>query len=132
MPVRSRQSVDPSILLVWSHTPFHTLNIRDFLFVYYTLPPPLYAAPVTVWCYLKSFWIVFLICARTASDIKCFEAGNGFVNYVTVDPDKYRRKTKAVKKTLSIPEWLNEEAEKKHINFSSVLQSALLSEIENR
>jgi predicted RNase H-like HicB family nuclease len=66
------------------------------------------------------------------SDIKCFETGNGFVNYVTVDPDKYRRKTKAVKKTLSIPEWLNEEAEKKHINFSSVLQSALLSEIENR
>ncbi|MDD4564650.1 MAG: type II toxin-antitoxin system HicB family antitoxin [Eubacteriales bacterium] len=66
------------------------------------------------------------------SDIKCFEASDGFVSYVTADPDKYRRKTKAVKKTLSIPEWLNEEAEKKHINFSSVLQSALLSEIEKR
>jgi hypothetical protein len=66
------------------------------------------------------------------SDINRLKAGDGFVSYITVDPDKYRRKTKAVKKTLSIPEWLNEEAEKKHINFSSVLQSALLSEIENR
>ncbi|MDR1134615.1 MAG: hypothetical protein LBL49_00310 [Clostridiales Family XIII bacterium] len=67
-----------------------------------------------------------------ASDIKTIEAGDGFASYVATDPDSYRRKTKAVKKTLSIPEWMNEEAEKKHINFSSVLQSALLSEIENR
>ena len=66
------------------------------------------------------------------SNIKQLEVINGFLSYVTVDPDKYRRKTKAVKKTLSIPEWLNEEAEKNHINFSSVLQSALLLEIEKR
>ena len=32
---------------------------------------------------------------------------------------------KAVKKTLTIPEWLNEEALKKDINFSAVLQEAL-------
>jgi predicted RNase H-like HicB family nuclease len=66
------------------------------------------------------------------SDIKRFEVGDGFVSYVTTDPDGYRKKTRAVKKTLSVPEWLNEEAEKKHINFSSVLRSALLSEIEKR
>lgn len=66
------------------------------------------------------------------SDIKLLESNDGFVSYVTTNLNKYRRKTKAVKKTLSIPEWLNEEAEKKHINFSSVLQSALLSEIEKR
>ena len=65
-----------------------------------------------------------------ASGIKDFMVSDGFVSYVTTNPNKYRRKTRAVKKTLSIPEWLNEEAEKKHINFSSVLQSALLLEIE--
>ena len=41
--------------------------------------------------------------------------------------EEYYRKhsSKAVKKTLSIPEWLNIEAEKKNINFSQVLQEAL-------
>ena len=43
---------------------------------------------------------------------------------VITDRKKYRPK-KAVKKTLSIPYWLNELAEKEHINFSGVLQEAL-------
>lgn len=38
---------------------------------------------------------------------------------------KKRHSKKAVKKTLTIPEWLNEEAEKQHINFSGILQEAL-------
>lgn len=32
---------------------------------------------------------------------------------------------KAVKKTLTIPKWLNDVAEKSNVNFSQVLQSAL-------
>ena len=32
---------------------------------------------------------------------------------------------KAVKKTLTIPKWLNDLAVKNHLNFSHVLQSAL-------
>ena len=32
---------------------------------------------------------------------------------------------KAIKKTLTIPKWLNDIAEKNHVNFSQVLQSAL-------
>ncbi len=43
---------------------------------------------------------------------------------VITDMKKYRPK-KAVKKTLSIPYWLNELAEKEHLNFSGVLQEAL-------
>ena len=61
------------------------------------------------------------------SDIKSLEIADGFVSYVSVNPNQYRRKTKDVKKTLSIPEWLNEEAERQHINFSKVLQEALLN-----
>ena len=47
------------------------------------------------------------------------------------DLDAYRRKhnSKAVKKTLTIPEWLNEEAVALGINFSQVLQEALLQKI---
>ena len=50
-----------------------------------------------------------------------------FVTYVACDTTRYRRKfsSKAVKKTLSIPEWLNDAAVKEHINFSQVLQDAL-------
>lgn len=32
---------------------------------------------------------------------------------------------RAVKKTLTIPQWLNDMAESKHVNFSQILQSAL-------
>lgn len=42
---------------------------------------------------------------------------------------KKRNNSKAVKKTLSIPEWLNEEATALGINFSQVLQEALVKKI---
>ena len=41
-----------------------------------------------------------------------------------------RTNSKAVKKTLTIPEWLNEEALSLGINFSQVLQEALLQKID--
>lgn len=52
------------------------------------------------------------------------------VNMVTVDVDEYAKKhfEKAVKKTLTIPSWLNAKAEEAGINFSQVLREAL----ENR
>lgn len=40
-----------------------------------------------------------------------------------------RTNSKAVKKTLTIPEWLNEEALSLGINFSQVLQEALLQKV---
>ena len=54
-----------------------------------------------------------------------------FVNYIACDTLAYRKmhSNKAVKKTLSIPEWLNEAAEKADINFSRVLQDALMKQL---
>ena len=54
-----------------------------------------------------------------------------FVNMVTVDVDEYARKhfEKSVKKTLSIPQWLNDMAVEKGINFSQVLQQALKEQL---
>ncbi len=53
---------------------------------------------------------------------------DGFVNYVSVDIEKYAKEhfEKSVKKTLTIPVWLNELAIEKNINFSKVLQEALM------
>ncbi len=55
------------------------------------------------------------------------EDAEGFVNIVTVDVKEYARLhfEKAVKKTLTIPSWLNERAIAQGINFSAVLQEAL-------
>lgn len=54
--------------------------------------------------------------------------------YVDVDFTEYRKKNdnKKVKKTLSIPSWLNEQAESEHVNFSRVLEEALLERLEIR
>jgi predicted RNase H-like HicB family nuclease len=57
---------------------------------------------------------------------------NEIVTLITVDFNGYRRKTetKAVKKTLSLPSWLNVEAEEAGINFSATLQEALKEKLE--
>lgn len=59
-------------------------------------------------------------------------APDDFVALVEFDMDAYNRKhnSKAVKKTLTIPSWLNEAAEEKHINFSSLLQQALMEQLD--
>lgn len=62
-------------------------------------------------------------------DIK-LEQGQ-FLVIIEFDMLAYKKKTssRAVKKTLSIPEWLNEEAMILGVNFSQVLQEALIEKI---
>ena len=55
---------------------------------------------------------------------------NSFSSFITCEVDEYLKSAKAVKKTLTIPEWLNVLAEKKGINFSQTLQNALLEKLE--
>ncbi len=52
-----------------------------------------------------------------------------FINYIACDTDSYRKmhNNKSVKKTLTIPEWLNNAAIEKNVNFSKVLQDALIN-----
>lgn len=59
---------------------------------------------------------------------------DSFIVVVEFDMAAYKKRTnsKAVKKTLSIPEWLNEEATAMGVNFSQVLQEALIAKIEAR
>jgi hypothetical protein len=46
---------------------------------------------------------------------------------VAADTDEYRRQndTRAIKKTLSIPAWLNHKAEAANAPFSQILQQGL-------
>lgn len=64
-----------------------------------------------------------------ASEYSSVEAREGgIVNLFTLDIDSYAEKygEKSVRKNLTIPAWLNTFAEKNNINFSQVLQDALL------
>ncbi len=56
-----------------------------------------------------------------------------FANLVTIDVDEYAKAhfNKSIKKTLSIPEWLNKEALANNINFSQVLQEALINKLQS-
>ena len=70
-----------------------------------------------------------------ASRISGVEYEDGsFVSFVNVDTLVYRRENdnRAVKKTLTIPAWLNTYAEKAGVNFSQVLQEALKSRLDLR
>ena len=60
-------------------------------------------------------------------DIKCDE--NSFASYVSSDLSVYLKSTRAVKKTLTIPGWLNAVAEKNEVNFSAVLAEALMRQL---
>lgn len=70
-----------------------------------------------------------------ASNIKAViadEYEGGFVSLIGIDLDDYSQKhgTKAIKKTLTIPAWLNTIAEQNNVNFSSILQEALKQHLE--
>ena len=67
-----------------------------------------------------------------ASAVNAVQHGeNEFVSLVGCDTIAYRKffDNKAVKKTLSIPSWLNDMAERADINFSGTLQEALKAKL---
>ena len=58
--------------------------------------------------------------------------GEMFVNMVSDDVEDYARLhfNKSVRKTLTIPAWLNTAALEQGINFSQTLQEALISKVQ--
>ena len=63
--------------------------------------------------------------------IKADEYEGGIVSVILLDMDEYAEKygKKAVRKNCTIPAWLNTAAEARHINFSAVLQNALMEQL---
>ena len=63
-------------------------------------------------------------------DLSAYE-NTAFCNLIMLDMDAYAKQygEKAIKKTLSIPRWLNTMAERCNVNFSQVLQEGLKKEL---
>lgn len=67
-----------------------------------------------------------------ASDVTAVKTSEGeFTSLVACDTVEYREfyDNRAVKKTLTIPSWLNKMAERQGVNFSLTLQTALKQEL---
>lgn len=62
-------------------------------------------------------------------DTEVLDFSTGFLTYVDVDFTEYRRKmdTRTVRRNVTLPSWLNYEAEHAGINVSKVLQDALMN-----
>lgn len=69
-----------------------------------------------------------------ASHIKdiSLEGENNFKTLVVIDLTEYERLhgKKFIKKTLTLPAWLNTIAEKNNINFSTLLQQAIMKHLD--
>ena len=68
-----------------------------------------------------------------ASETSALDVPDGsFVNLLVLDITKYSEKysNKTVRKNITIPAWLNSYGEQNHINFSRVLQDALLQQAQ--
>lgn len=65
------------------------------------------------------------------AEIDKISVDDGTLAIIEFDMLEYQKKhnSRAVKKTLSIPAWLNEEATALGVNFSQVLQEALMSKL---
>lgn len=61
-------------------------------------------------------------------DTEVFDYSTGIVTFVDIDFSAYRKRmdNKTVRRNVTLPNWLNAEAEKAHINVSRVLQEALM------
>lgn len=59
------------------------------------------------------------------------ENNGDFVNLVVLDVDAYADKygQKSIRKNCTIPAWLNTMSERENINFSAVLQEALIDKL---
>lgn len=66
--------------------------------------------------------------ASNPLEIKAEEYSDGIVSVILLDMDAYADKygRKAIRKNCTIPAWLNTAAENADVNFSALLQNALI------
>lgn len=66
----------------------------------------------------------------TPSDILKIEVLDGFVSMIQVNPAPFVRSNKAIRKNVTVPEWLVRLADREKINYSEVLAQALEKKLQ--
>ncbi|HEL1656960.1 TPA: type II toxin-antitoxin system HicB family antitoxin [Streptococcus suis] len=65
-----------------------------------------------------------------ASDIKALSAPDGFVSMIQADPTPYIKNNKAIRKNVTVPEWLTKLADREGLNYSEILTTALETRLQ--
>ena len=66
----------------------------------------------------------------TPSDIAELKAPDGFVTLIQVNPLPFVKNNKAIRKNVTVPEWLVRLADREKVNYSEVLTQALESRLQ--
>ena len=66
----------------------------------------------------------------TPSDISKLKASDGFVTLIQVNPLPFVKNNKAIRKNVTVPEWLVRLADREKVNYSEVLTQALESRLQ--
>lgn len=68
---------------------------------------------------------------KASNILKLKPEQNTYVSLISVDMDEWTKRysNKSVRKNITLPAWLNSLAEKENINFSSILQKALIDKM---
>jgi len=84
---------------------------------------------ISIWCICHEDDGHSLPAPSESSHIK--HSKDEIVTLVDVNLESYRRKLSnhTIRKNLTIPSWLNEQAEMANVNFSQILQKALKEEL---
>lgn len=64
------------------------------------------------------------------SDIRKVSVDDGFVTMIQADPSPYLRNNKAIRKNVTVPEWLVRLADRDQVNYSEVLTKALEKKLQ--
>ena len=64
------------------------------------------------------------------SDISKLKAPDGFVTLIQVNPLPFVKNNKAIRKNVTVPEWLVRLADREKVNYSEVLTQALESRLQ--
>ena len=63
------------------------------------------------------------------SDITKIKVEDGFTSMIQVDPTPFIKNNKTIRKNVTVPEWLVRLCDRKNINYSEVLTTALEKKI---
>lgn len=63
-------------------------------------------------------------------DMSELSVGDGFITLIQADPSPYLKSTKAIRKNVTVPEWLVRLADRENVNYSEVLTQALEKKIQ--
>lgn len=55
---------------------------------------------------------------------------DGFITLIQVAPSQYLKSTKAIRKKVTVPEWLVRLADRENVNYSEVLIQALEKKLQ--